>query len=98
VGLSTLFGSDDHCGRRPWNDFEPNNWSSTSGYVLPEADSGGLVVESGGTSVEEGSFGRLGIVGVRVRRVRLPSKARYGTQYLDGVFLGGTFCTETCAE
>jgi len=47
-------GSDDHCGRSPWNDCEPNNWSSTS-------DSGGLAVESGGTSVEDGSFGGLGI-------------------------------------
>jgi len=54
-------GSDDHCGRSPWNDCEPSNWSGTIGYVLPEADFGGLAVESGGTSVEDGSFGRLGI-------------------------------------
>jgi len=54
----------------------------SSGYVLPEVDSGGLAVESGGTSVEDGS----------------PSKVGYGTQYSNGVCLGGTFCTKTCAE
>jgi len=56
-----ICGSDDRCSRSPWIDCEPSNWSSTSGYVLPGDDSGGLALESGGTSVEDGSFGRLGI-------------------------------------
>jgi len=54
-------GSDDHCGRSPWNDCEPTSWISTSKYVLSRSVSGGLAAKSGGTSVEDGSFGRLGI-------------------------------------
>jgi len=64
------FGSDDYCGRSLWNDCEQSNWSRTSSYVLPGADSGGLAVESGGTFVGvesggtfvgDGTFGRLRI-------------------------------------